>query len=266
MSAVQVWTVSIPIDGTEMDCVRFGEGERTLLLLPGLGLRALRESGRAMAYTYRLLAQTYQVCILDCKREVPEGYTMRALAADAGRALDALGVRRADVFGISMGGMIAQYLALDRSELVEKLVLAVTLSRPNGTMRSAARRWMELAERGDYEALVSDVMASTYSEDFLQRFGRLFPMAGRPVAAAELERFRALTGACLSCDTYDRLEELHCPALVIGGRRDRVVTGRASEEMAERLGCALYMYDELGHSVCEEAHDLPARVLAFLQS
>lgn len=51
--------------------------------------------------------------------------------------------------------------------------------------------------------------------------------------------------------------------LVIGGRQDRIVTGEASEEIAGRLGCALYMYEALGHAAYEEAADFNRRVLDF---
>ena len=62
--------------------------------------------------------------------------TVRDLAADIAKAMDALGIGKADVFGVSQGGMIAQYLAIDRPDKVGKLVLAVTLSRNNATVQN----------------------------------------------------------------------------------------------------------------------------------
>ena len=53
--------------------------------------------------------------------------------------------------------------------------------------------------------------------------------------------------------------------LVVGGRQDQVLTGCASEEIAEKLGCQIYMYEDLGHSAYEEAEDFNDRVLSFLQ-
>ena len=51
--------------------------------------------------------------------------------------------------------------------------------------------------------------------------------------------------------------------LVLGGRQDKVLTGAASEEIAAKLGCEIYMYDGLGHSAYEEAGDFNDRVAAF---
>ena len=64
-----------------------------------------------------------------------KGYSTRDMAEDLAFGMQTLGITRAKVLGVSQGGMIAQYLAIDHPELVDRLVLAVTLSRPNETAR-----------------------------------------------------------------------------------------------------------------------------------
>ena len=246
-----------------MDCVRFGAGSRTMVLIPGLRLRPIREMAYAMGRMYRRFAAEYTVYILDRLDPAPAGYTVRAMAADTAEAMDSLGLAGADVLGVSQGGMIALDLALDRPELVGKLALAVTAARPNDALRQAVGRWEALAKAGDYDGLVADVMERMYSEEYLRRFGRLLPLVSRAGDRVDRERFAVLTRACLTCGAYDRLEGLRCPVLVLGGRRDKVLTGAASEEIAAKLGCEIYMYDELGHSAYEEARDFNDRVAAF---
>lgn len=256
---------ALPLDGTSLDYVCFGRGERPLVILPGLSLRGVRDNGFALARMYRIFTDDYKVYILDRKSDVPEEYTIARMAEDAARAMDALGIRRANVYGISQGGMIAQYLALDRPELVEKLVLAVTLSRQNGAIREAVETWASLAEKGDHEGIAQDVMERMYSRQYRERFGKLLSAAVRANGPGDLDRFSILTRACLTCDTYERLTSLRCPVFVLGGRQDKIVTGAASEEIAEKLGCGIYMYEQMGHSAYEEARDFNARVLAFLR-
>lgn len=79
------------------------------------------------------------------------------------------------------------------------------------------------------------------------------------------ERLLPLTRACLTCDTCDRLTEIRCPVLVLGGGKDRVVSGEASREIAEKLQCECYMYEELSHEAYNEAPDFNRRVLEFLR-
>lgn len=84
---------------------------------------------------------------------------------------------------------------------------------------------------------------------------------GKP---ASFERFRIQAASCVRHDTFELLDRISCPTLVIGGKDDRIVTGRASEEMAERIpDCGLYMYDGLGHGLYEEAPDFLKRVSDF---
>ena len=60
------------------------------------------------------------------------------------------------------------------------------------------------------------------------------------------------------------LDKIKCPTPVIGGKQDKVVSGVASEEIAEKLGCALHMYENLGHAAYEEAQDFNQMVYDFL--
>jgi len=65
-------------------------------------------------------------------------------------------------------------------------------------------------------------------------------------------------------DAYEKLEKITCPTLVIGGRQDKIVSGAASEELAARIPkCELYMYENYGHGLYEEAKDFVPRVLTF---
>jgi pimeloyl-ACP methyl ester carboxylesterase len=81
----------------------------------------------------------------------------------------------------------------------------------------------------------------------------------------DVQRFVILAEACLTCQTYELLDQIQCPTLVLGGQEDKVVTGLASEEIAKKLGCDMYMYDDLGHAAYEEAKDFNQRVYDFLK-
>ena len=78
-----------------------------------------------------------------------------------------------------------------------------------------------------------------------------------------VERFITLAKACLTCCTYDDLEKIKCPVLVLGGGKDKIVTGEASREIAEKLGCKYYIYDDLSHEAYNEAKDFNRRIYDF---
>ena len=64
-------------------------------------------------------------------------------------------------------------------------------------------------------------------------------------------------------DVYERLGQISCPVLILGGKEDKIVTADASVEMAEKLDCELYLYENLGHAAYEEAADFNQRILDF---
>lgn len=257
-------TVFLP--GGQLDYVVFGAGSRPLVILPGLGLKSVHAMARTFAWMYRIFGGTYRVYVLDRTDPVPESITVEMLADDTAQAMDHLGIREADVIGISLGGMIAQVLALKHPEKVRKLVLGVTLSRVNATFRETLGNWVRAAETGGPEAVVRAMTGKLYSEAYLQKYGWIFPAALKTDRLIAPERFRRLAEACLTCDTYDALSRIGCPVLVLGGKEDRVVTAEASVEMAERLGCPVYLYEGLGHAAYEEGKDFNERILTFLEA
>lgn len=246
-----------------LDGRQFGRGARPLVLLQGLNTRGIRGAALPLAWMYRMFAKEYTVYLFDRPAELPASVTVRQLAADTAAAMDALGVANADVLGVSQGGMIAQYLAIDRPDLVHRLVLAVTLARNNPTVEAVVHGWIDAALRGDAKWLVRDMAEKLYSDAYLKRYRPLLPLLTVLQAPRDVPRFTALAQACLTCSVYDELDKLRCPVLVIGGQQDRVVTAGASREIAQKLGCPLYLYEGLGHAAYEEAGDFNRRVYRF---
>lgn len=256
--------LKLTANGMQFDYIRFGSGKKPLIMIQGLNTRGIKGAALSLAYMYRIFAKEYTVYLFDRRPVVYDGITVRDMAADIASAMDALCLRNADVFGTSQGGMIAQYLAIDRPDLVRRLVLAVTLSRNNDTVKQVVGDWIEMAERGDMKRFVLDMAEKMYSETYVRKYRPLMPLLTILQKPKDVKRFVILAKSCLTCDTYDILDKIKCPTLVIGGKQDKVVSGVASEEIAEKLGCRLHMYDDLGHAAYEEAQDFNQMVYDFL--
>lgn len=186
----------------------------------------------------------------------PGPYTTAQLAADAVALLDRLGIERADVFGMSLGGMIAQELAIGWPERVDHLVLGCT----HAGVRHAARQPREAAQAFALE-----------TDDWAERMRALAPFAfARGVDPDLLERFidkktrdvqdpagyQAQIAAALSHDTFDRLGRIRSPTLVITGDDDRVIPAESSNPLAERIPAArLVVIPGTGHLFFLEAPD-----------
>jgi len=257
---------TLKLDNLQMDYITFGNGAKPLIMIQGLNTNGIKGAAVSLAYMYRIFAKEYKVYLFDRREEVYDGITVREIASDIAMAMDALHISNADVFGVSQGGMIAQYLAIDRPDLVNKLVLAVTLSKNNETVKSVLANWMDMTKRGAFKELVADMAIKMYSDAYVKKYKLFMPLLTIVQKPKAVERFLILTKACLTCNAYEELEKITCPVLVMGGRLDKVVTGEASEEIADKLGCEIYMYDNLGHAAYEEAKDFNERVYRFFES
>ena len=257
---------SIPIGGTSMDYISFGSGAKNLILIAGIGdgLKTVRGTALPFSLMYNKLAAQFRVYVFSRRNFLPDGFSTRDMAADIAFAMDTLGIESARILGVSLGGMIAQYLAIDFPDKVEKLILTVTLSKPNDTLQSVIGGWLSFVRADDYKGIMLDTMEKSYSEKYLKKARRMYPLIGRFGKPKSFDRFIVMANACTAHNAYDELERISCPALIIGGKEDKIVTGKASEEISGKLaGSKLVLYDGLGHGTYEEAKDFIDRVIAF---
>lgn len=257
----------LSIRGTATDYIRFGSGEKILVMLPGLGdgLRTVKGTAAPMALMYRMFAKDFTVYAFSRRSDLPQGHTTRDMARDVKDAMDALGIEKAHIFGVSMGGMIAQHLAMDFPEKVDKLVLTVTCPRPNPILEESVREWISLAEAGDHAGLMDSNLRRIYSESYYRKNRWLIPLAGLLTKPKSYHRFFVQARACLSHDACDGLGSITAPTLVIGGEKDLSLGGDASRELAAAIpGAQLHMYPEWGHGLYEEAGDFNSLVWRYL--
>ena len=257
----------VPAGNSRMQYARFGRGPENLVILPGLsdGLATVKGKALLLAKPYKSFLDRYTVYMFSRRDDLSEGCSIRDMAADQAEALRALGIETAAVMGVSQGGMIAQYLAIDHPALVEKLVLAVTAPDANDTVRACVGRWIEYAEGGDHRALMADTAERSYSEAYLRRYRRLIPLVSAFTRPASYARFLANARAILGFDARAELSAIRCPTLVIGGAEDKTVGADAAPALHEGIaGSELYIYRDLGHALYEEAADFYPRVYRFL--
>ena len=258
----------LQLGNTTMEYIRFGRGERVLVMLPGLGdgLRTMKGTALPMAMMYRKFAKDFTVYAFSRRNRLSQSCTTRDMAADQARAMELLGIEKADIFGVSMGGMIAQWLAIDHPEKVGKLILTVTSGRPNPILRESVEEWVSLARKGDHAGFKESNLRRIYSEKYYRKNKWLAPIVGRLTKPKSYDRFFLQAEACLSHDAYEHLPCIRTPVLVVGGERDKALGGEPSREIAARIpGAELHMYPQWGHGLYEEAKDFNDLILEYLK-
>ena len=198
----------ISLNGGTMPYVSFGSGPKKLVILPGLsdGLATVAGKALLLAKPYAPYFRDFTVYMFSRRDPLPDDHTIRDMAADQAAAIKELGVERASVLGVSEGGMIAQYLAIDHPELVEKLILAVTAPAVNDVILSCVPGWMDMARRKDHKGLMIDTAERSYSPAYLKKYRKMYPLlsfVGRP---RTYDRFLANAQATLSFDAAGNME------------------------------------------------------------
>ncbi len=256
------------LGNTKMAYASFGCGDRALIILPGLsdGLATVRGKALLLAKPYHRFFSQFTVYMFSRKDFMPAGYSIRDMAADQAEALRQLRIQKASVMGVSQGGMIAQYLAIDQPELVEKLILAVTSPCVNETIEKNVKKWIGFAEQGKHRELMIDTAEKSYSLRYLKKYRKIYPLIGAVGKPSNYDRFLINARAILDFHADEALDRIICPTLIIGGENDQIVGIQASYEMKKQIGKSeLFVYPGLGHAAYEEAKDFNQRVFAFLE-
>ena len=243
-------------------CVESGGGS-PLLLLPGLGA-TVESWGRLLPR----LAEQHRCIAIDNRGSGNSGlsrggFGIADMADDACAVLDHLGISSAHVLGNSLGGMIAQAMAIRHPERVRSLVLAATgpgvvavPSHPLVPWHLAAARGAGVARRRRHVAAVFHGPATVV--DHPERLAPDLDGAAMPPGPGA----RMQLGAALRWSSLSRLWRIQAPTLVIHGTHDRLSPPLNARLLARLIpGARLHLLDRCGHFFITDAGDEAAEVI-----
>lgn len=261
---------SVCTNGFEMEYAQFGNGAKPLVVIPGLAIKSVMKSAASLQVQYKMFAEGYTLYFFDRRKNVEPGYSLEEMARDQVLAMQALGLNDVALYGVSQGGMVAQHIAANHPELVNKLVLGCSTSKPEPQQLEVIGNWARLARAHDREALVDAFIRDCFSVKFVERYRRALLMMYRDVTPEDMDRFAIFARECDNVDTGDMLASIKCPVLVLAASDDRVVLPVASEKIINKLKaagipCEFQMFEGYGHAAFDELKEYKDRILQFLQ-
>jgi len=257
-----------------------GTGE-PLLLIMGLGADA-----NAWVRQIPVLSARYRTVTFDNRgvgrsSKPPGPYSTAQMADEAAGLLDHLGIDRAHVLGLSMGGMIAQEVTLRHPHRVATLTLACTY--PAASPEEQAVRTRTFAAFGvnggtgdghpalaaiDPLVILQHMLPAAFSERFIrEELPSLLPaLTGNLALGFDIAALLGQVAACMAHDTIDRLHQITAPTLVLTGTADRLISPRHSDLLAAHIaGARLVRIPDGPHALnLEMADAFNAEVLRFL--
>jgi pimeloyl-ACP methyl ester carboxylesterase len=236
--------------------VEVGDGDDSLVVIPGLSDAFQGGRGSKLTevllerYYYRGFTDKYTVRVVS-RPPLERGITTREMAHGYAEVLDEVG--ESDVLGLSLGGMVAQYLGAEHDDKVRRLVLGVSGYRLGEGGRRVVEDWREKAEAGDWGEVYADAIETTYSSGYRQKI--YSTVARMPVEMFEpsVDDFVASCEACLGHDAGDAVSDIESRTLVIGGSDDELFPDEVVEETARRIPRGeLHVVEDAGHGAFEE--------------
>lgn len=246
-----------------MEYFSFGSGERPFVMIPGASVTSVMPAEAAVSARYIQYGQTYTFYLFDYGQEMNRGDTPTVVADRIASQMEQLGLTGADVLGCSLGGMIAQNLAIRHPALVRKLVLGATIPENNEISRAVFEKWQALADSGNVVGLNRCVQEKVYSPAYYRQYRDAFAAQETAGTPEDLLHFSAQMDGCLSVDCYDEIEKIQCPVLVVGSWQDATLGYVGSIQIAEKLHCELILCASYGHAVFDESPDFIPRIMEF---
>ena len=245
----------------------YGSGE-PLVLIMGIGLHG----GHWYAIQDKL-AEEYRVVVLDNrgtgqsdKPEIP--YTAKMMARDVAGLMDVLGIGAANVFGFSMGGMIAQEFALNYAERLNGLILGGTFCGGTKAVQATPEAMAYLldperakqSEEDKARCAIPWILSKEFVENNPAVIERLIAISVKYPTPPKA--FVSQGNAILTHDTYDRLPDIKAPTLVIAGSADRLMPCDNSKLLASRIPNAeLAMIENAGHRFFTDSTEKASRII-----
>ncbi len=256
-------------NNTAINCVLEGPEDAPVVTLSH-SLAVTQEMWRPQIAALR---ERYRVLLFDTRghggSEAPVGaYTLEALAEDTVALLAALGIRRTHFVGLSMGGMIGQALALNRPDVLDRLVLADTMSRVPAETQTMWQWRIDTARAEGMAALVDHTVERWFTPACYAAGSDSIDQVRLMVRATAPTGYIGCCEAIRALDFTDRLGEIRIPTLVVVGEQDPGTPVAAAEVIHKGIpGSALEVIEGASHlSNIEQAHAFNRAVLGFLDA
>jgi pimeloyl-ACP methyl ester carboxylesterase len=228
----------IVVQGRAFYYEEVGQRGTPLVFLSGMGgdHRAFTRTQRHFAARFRTLAFDARDAGQSDRADRP--YTTAEMAADVAGWLEAIGAGPAHVVGQSLGGLVAQQLALNHPQRVKSLALVSTHAGGDPWRKAVIESWVLLRRTVGIGAFTRAVLPWLIAAPFYRQDAQidgLIQFAERNPWPQEPEAFARQAIAATEHDTRDRLDEIRVPCLVLVGELDAVNPPRVASELAQRL-------------------------------
>ena len=255
------------VNGINIYYETHGEGY-PVVLISGLG-----SQGQSWDTQVPIYSKHYKVVVFDNrgagKTDKPSSpYSTEQMADDTASLMEALLIERAHVVGKSMGGMIAQWLAIKYPQKVSKLVMGCSSASRDKVGNGILRMGREIASKAGLKAVWFMALHLGYTREYIEENIDRLEMASSMIAESKeaLEGYIGQSMACEGHNTLEHLPDIEAPAFVMMGESDLITSPERTKELCGLIpGAELCVFTGVGHGFWRERQqEVDSLVLHFL--
>ena len=241
--------------------MKFGNGPKNMVILPGLSYRPVTESAQAVMDAYQIFNDDFTVCLFDYREDPAEGTTVEDMADDVAEAIEELGLNDIYLYGVSMGGMVSQELVLKYPDSFKKLALCSTVAKVEDNPK--LNGWKKAAQKKDIVLLTELFMRYVYTKEVYDQSIDIMISLYKNLSDEDLRNVAIRVDAVNGFDVTDRLKEIKLPVFFLGSKADQVFPYEQLKVIPDTLGCESYFYEGYSHAIYDEAPDIKERIHDF---
>ena len=254
---------SVNVNNSEIDYLKFWDGEKAFVVIPWLSLKSVLLNADFVISAFSKFTKKYTVYLFDRLKVIPDNYSIFDIADDTFYAMSNVWITSCDVFWASQWWMIAQCIVIKHPNFIEKLILWSTSSKVDLNASDIFTKRINLARNKKISELNEDMANHIYSKKTLEDYWDIL-LSVPELNWDELDKFIKLTSSLINFNIESDLSNIKCKTFVIWSNDDLIFWWKSSEELSKALGCKVFLYDNYGHAVYDEAPDYSDRMLKFL--
>lgn len=257
----------VEVDDIKMNYFKFGNGHKNLIIIPGVSIRTVMEFRDAIIEQYKIFHNDFSVYVFDRRLNILSDYSIDDMVSDMIKVLDHLELTDLHIISTSQGGMIAEGIAIQRPDLINKLVIASSAYNVDDSAYIVFNEWSNYAKEYDRENLAKSFMNYVYSEEFVNKYGDAMLDLAKTYTNEELDKFVIMVKSMFLYDMSEQISNIKCKTLIMCSMKDKVFDYNNSLRMHDKIyGSQLHIYDGFSHAFYDESADFTELVYNFFMN
>ena len=255
---------SIKINDSEMEYISFWTWKKVFVIIPWLSIKSVLTNENAIISSFSKFSNEFTIYLFDRLKDIPDNYSIKEMAEDTYAVMQSIWIKSCNIFWASQWWMIAQCIAINHPNFVEKMILWSTTYKIDTNSHNILSHRIELAKNNNISELINNFIDTIYCKETINQYWKEILQSYSEISNSEIQKFIKLTAPTLNFNVEKDLWRIKCETLIVASKNDKIFWRECAKTLSDKIQSQLYLYEEYGHAVYDEAPDFRDKMLHFL--